>query len=374
MRYDYLVVGSGLFGAVFAHEAATRGKRVLVIDKRKHTGGNVYTETIEGINVHRYGAHIFHTNSKVIWSYINKFGEFNSFINSPIAFYKGEVYSLPFNMYTFNKLWGVVSPKDALAIIEKQKKERSGKSQANLEEKAISLVGTEIYEKLIKGYTQKQWGRECRLLPEFIINRIPIRLSYNNNYFDDLYQGIPIKGYSGIIQNMLNDIEVRLNVDYLKNRDYFNGIANRIIYTGPIDAYFNFCYGKLEYRSLRFETEILDTDNFQGNAVVNYTDIDISWTRIIEHKWFNFGRDINGTYSNRTVITREYSDEWNIDKEPFYPINDDRNSQLYDMYRQKAQFETNVKFGGRLGQYKYYDMDDIIEQALELSKNELSIY
>lgn len=373
MIYDYLVVGSGLFGAVFAHEAAIRGKKVLVIDKRDHTGGNVYTETIEGINVHRYGAHIFHTNSKVIWSYINKFGEFNSFINSPIAFYKGEVYSLPFNMYTFNKLWGVVSPKDALAIIEKQKKERSGKSQANLEEKAISLVGTEIYEKLIKGYTQKQWGRECRLLPEFIINRIPIRLSYNNNYFDDLYQGVPIKGYSGIIQNMLNDIEVRLNVDYLKNRDYFNEIANRIIYTGPIDAYFNYCYGKLEYRSLRFETEILDTDNFQGNAVVNYTDIDIPWTRIIEHKWFNFGRDINGTYSNRTVITREYSDEWNIDKEPFYPINDDGNSHLYDMYRKKAQFETNVKFGGRLGQYKYYDMDDVIEQALELSKNELSI-
>lgn len=368
--YDYLVVGSGLYGAVFACEAKKQGKKVLVIDKRSNIGGNVYTEKIEGINVHKYGAHIFHTNNKEVWDYVNQFCDFNRFTNSPVANYKGELYSLPFNMYTFNKMWGVVTPEEAYSKIEEQRKEITGEPR-NLEEQAISLVGRDIFEKLVKGYTEKQWGRECKELPSFIIKRLPVRFTFDNNYFNALYQGIPIGGYTKLIENMLKGIEVRLNTDYLVNREYFNSISRKIIYTGAIDAYFDYCLGNLEYRSVRFENEVLDIPNFQGNAAVNYTDKETPWTRIIEHKWFEFGKDENGENLPKTVISREYSSEWKLGDEPYYPVNDERNSKLYQKYKILADQEDKVLFGGRLGEYKYYDMDQVIDSALTFSKEEL---
>ncbi len=363
MKYDYLIIGSGLYGSVFAHEAKSVGKNVLVIDKRLHIGGNVYTEKIEGINVHKYGAHIFHTNNKTVWEYVNRFAEFNCFTNSPVANYKGELYSMPFNMYTFNKMWGVVTPEEAAAKIEEQRKEITGKPE-NLEEQAISLVGRDIYEKLVKGYTEKQWGRDCKELPAFIIKRLPVRLTFDNNYFNALYQGIPIGGYTKLIENLLDGIEVQLNVDYLKNKSEFDKLAEKIVYTGPIDAYFDYKLGALEYRSVRFETEILDKPNFQGNAAINYTDRETPWTRIIEHKWFEFGKDENGNDLPKTVISREYSSEWKPGDEPYYPVNDEKNSTLYEEYKKLAEQEKNVIFGGRLGEYKYYDMDQVIAAAL----------
>ena len=362
--YDYLVVGAGLFGAVFAREAVNKGKKVLVIDKREHIAGNVYTKEIEGINVHEYGAHIFHTNNKKVWDYITQFAEFNRFTNSPVANFKGELYSLPFNMYTFNKMWGVVTPEEASAKIEEQRKEITGEPK-NLEEQAISLVGRDIYEKLIKGYTEKQWGRACRELPSFIIKRLPVRLTFDNNYFNALYQGIPVGGYTKMISNMLEGIEVRLGVDYLEHKEEFNALADKVIYTGPIDAYFEYALGCLEYRSVRFENEILDIPNFQGNAAVNYTDKETPWTRIIEHKWFEFGKDENGNELPKTVISREYSSEWKPGDEPYYPVNDEKNSTLYNEYKKMADTEPKVVFGGRLGEYKYYDMDQVIAAALE---------
>ena len=370
MQYDYLIVGSGLYGSVFAHEAKAAGKKALVIDKRPHIGGNVYTEKIESINVHKYGAHIFHTNNKTVWEYVNRFAEFNRFTNSPIANYKGELYSMPFNMYTFNKMWGVVTPEEAAEKINEQRKEIIGEPK-NLEEQAISLVGRDIYEKLVKGYTEKQWGRDCKDLPAFIIKRLPVRLTFDNNYFNALYQGIPIGGYTKLIENMLDGIEVQLNVDYLKNKSELDKLAEKIVYTGPIDAYFDYKLGALEYRSVRFETEILDKPNFQGNAAVNYTDRETPWTRIIEHKWFEFGKDENGNDLPKTVISREYSSEWKPGDEPYYPVNDEKNSTLYAEYKKLAEQENNVIFGGRLGEYKYYDMDQVIAAALELSKKEL---
>ena len=370
MQYDYLIVGSGLYGSVFAHEAKAAGKKALVIDKRPHIGGNVYTEKIESINVHKYGAHIFHTNNKTVWEYVNRFAEFNRFTNSPIANYKGELYSMPFNMYTFNKMWGVVTPEEAAEKINEQRKEIIGEPK-NLEEQAISLVGRDIYEKLVKGYTEKQWGRDCKDLPAFIIKRLPVRLTFDNNYFNALYQGIPIGGYTKLIENMLDGIEVQLNVDYLKNKSELDKLAEKIVYTGPIDAYFDYKLGALEYRSVRFETEILDKPNFQGNAAVNYTDRETPWTRIIEHKWFEFGKDENGNDLPKTVISREYSSEWKPGDEPYYPVNDEKNSALYAEYKELAEQENNVIFGGRLGEYKYYDMDQVIAAALELSKKEL---
>ena len=368
--YNYMIIGSGLYGSVFAHEAKSAGKKVLVIDKRPHIGGNVYTEKIDGINVHKYGAHIFHTNNNTVWEYVNRFAEFNRFTNSPVANYKGELYSMPFNMYTFNKMWGVVTPEEAAAKIEEQRKEITGEPK-NLEEQAISLVGRDIYEKLVKGYTEKQWGRDCKDLPAFIIKRLPFRLTFDNNYFNALYQGIPIGGYTKLIENMLDGIEVQLNVDYLKNKSELDKLAEKIIYTGPIDAYFNYKLGTLEYRSVRFETEILDKPNFQGNAAVNYTDRETPWTRIIEHKWFEFGKDENGNDLPKTVISREYSSEWKPGDEPYYPVNDEKNSTLYAEYKKLAEQENNVIFGGRLGEYKYYDMDQVIAAALELRKHEL---
>jgi len=366
--YDYLIVGAGLFGAVFAHEAKRQGKKVLVIDKRSHIAGNVYTEKIEGINVHKYGAHIFHTNNKEVWNYITQFSEFNRFTNSPVANYKGELYSLPFNMYTFNKMWGVVTPEDAWNKIEEQRKEIKGIPQ-NLEEQAISLVGRDVFEKLIKGYTEKQWGRDCKDLPPFIIKRLPVRFTFDNNYFTALYQGIPVGGYTQLVANLLDGIEVCVNSDYLKNKEQWDMLAEKIIYTGPIDAYFNYKLGYLEYRSVHFETELLDTANFQGNAAVNYTDRETPWTRIIEHKWFEFGKDATGKDLPKTVISREFSSEWKPGDEPYYPVNDDKNSKLYQQYKELSTFETNVTFGGRLGEYKYYDMDQVIEQALACVKN-----
>ncbi len=365
--YDYLIVGSGLYGAVCARELTDAGKAVLVIEKRPHIAGNVYTEKIEGIHVHKYGAHIFHTNDKAVWAYVNRFAEFNRFTNSPVANYKGEIYSLPFNMYTFNKMWGVVTPQEAAARIEEQQKEIQGEPK-NLEEQAISLVGRDIYEKLIKGYTEKQWGRPCDQLPSFIIKRLPVRLTFDNNYFDALYQGIPIDGYTKMVENMLDGIEVQLGVDYLEDREKWDRMADKVIYTGPIDAYFDYCLGNLEYRSVRFETEVLDKPNFQGNAVVNYTDAETPWTRIIEHKWFEFGKDENGNDLPKTVISREYSSEWKPGDEPYYPVNDERNSILYSKYKVLADKEENVIFGGRLGEYKYYDMDQVIAAALEKVK------
>lgn len=367
---DYLIVGSGLYGAVFANEAKKAGKSVLVIDKRPNIAGNVYTEEIEGINFHKYGAHIFHTNNKEVWEYVTKFAEFNRFTNSPVANYKGELYSLPFNMYTFNKMWGVVTPEEAAAKIEEQRKEITGEPK-NLEEQAISLVGRDIYEKLIKGYTEKQWGRDCKELPSFIIKRLPVRLTFDNNYFNALYQGIPVGGYTHMVANMLEGIEVRLGVDYLDNKLEFNSMAKKVIYTGPIDAYFNFSLGTLEYRSVRFENELLDMSNFQGNAAVNYTDKETPWTRIIEHKWFEFGKDKNGNDLSKTIISREYSSEWKPGDEPYYPVNDKKNGQLYLEYKKLAEQEKNIIFGGRLGEYKYYDMDAVIAAALSKSKEEL---
>ena len=362
--YDYLVVGSGLYGAIFACEANKKGKKVLVIDKRPNIGGNIYTEKIEGINVHKYGAHIFHTNNKKVWEYVNKYATFNRFTNSPVANYKGELFSLPFNMYTFNKMWGVVTPEEAMAKIEEQRKEIKGEP-TNLEEQAISLVGRDIYEKLIKGYTEKQWGRDCKDLPSFIIKRLPVRLTFDNNYFNALYQGIPVGGYTKMIENMLDDIEVRLNVDYLENKEELDKLAEKIVYTGPIDAYFDYKLGYLEYRSVRFENELLDKPNFQGNAAVNYTDRETPWTRIIEHKWFEFGKDEEGNDLPKTYISREYSSEWKPGDEPYYPVNDEKNSNLYAEYKELAEKEEKVIFGGRLGEYKYYDMDATVASVLD---------
>jgi len=370
MNYNYLIVGSGLYGATIAQQAKKAGKSVLVIDKRPNIGGNIYTEKVEGINVHKYGAHIFHTNNKEVWDYVTSFVDFNRFTNSPVANYKGELYSMPFNMYTFNKMWGVVTPEEAAAKIEEQKKEITGEPK-NLEEQAISLVGRDIYEKLVKGYTEKQWGRDCKDLPAFIIKRLPVRLTFDNNYFNALYQGIPIGGYTKLIEKMLEGIEVRLNVDYLENKEELDKLAEKVIYTGPIDAYFDYKLGTLEYRSVRFENEILDKPNFQGNAAVNYTDRETPWTRIIEHKWFEFGKDENGNDLPKTVISREYSSEWKLGDEPYYPVNDAKNSTLYEQYKALAEAEDNVIFGGRLGEYKYYDMDKTIEVALTAAKKEL---
>lgn len=370
MKYTYLIVGSGLYGATIAQQAKKTGKSVLVIDKRPNVGGNIYTEKVEGINVHKYGAHIFHTNNKEVWDYVTSFVDFNRFTNSPVANYKGELYSMPFNMYTFNKMWGVVTPEEAAAKIEEQKKEITGEPK-NLEEQAISLVGRDIYEKLVKGYTEKQWGRDCKDLPAFIIKRLPVRLTFDNNYFNALYQGIPIGGYTKLIEKMLEGIEVRLNVDYLENKEELDKLAEKVIYTGPIDAYFDYKLGTLEYRSVRFENEILDKPNFQGNAAVNYTDRETPWTRIIEHKWFEFGKDENGNDLPKTVISREYSSEWKLGDEPYYPVNDTKNSTLYEQYKALAEAEDNVIFGGRLGEYKYYDMDKTIEVALAAAKKEL---
>lgn len=370
MKYDYLVVGSGLYGAIFAHEAKSKGKSVLVVDKRPNIAGNVYTEKQEGINVHMYGAHIFHTNDKRVWNYITQFAEFNRFTNSPVANYKGELYSMPFNMYTFNKMWGVVTPEEAAAKIEEQKKEITGEPK-NLEEQAISLVGRDIYEKLVKGYTEKQWGRDCRELPAFIIKRLPVRLTFDNNYFNALYQGIPIGGYTKMVENLLDGIEVRLNTDYLEHKAELDALADKVVYTGPIDAYFGFKLGTLEYRSVRFENETLDIPNFQGNAAVNYTDRETPWTRIIEHKWFEFGKDEDGNDLPKTIISREYSSEWKAGDEPYYPVNDEKNGQLYAKYKELADKETGVIFGGRLGEYKYYDMDTTIASVLDMCEKEL---
>ena len=370
--FNYLIIGAGLFGAVFARQAKAAGKSVLVIDKRPHIAGNVYTEKVEGIDVHRYGAHIFHTNNKAVWEYVNRFVPFNRFTNSPVANYKGELYSLPFNMYTFNKMWGVVTPEEAAAKIAEQRAAAGITEPKNLEEQAISLVGTDIYEKLIKGYTQKQWGRPCDQLPSFIIKRLPVRLTFDNNYFNALYQGIPIGGYTRLVVNLLEGIEVRLGVDYLEYKDELDALAERIVYTGPIDAYFDYSLGALEYRSVRFETELLDMPNFQGNAAVNYTDAETPYTRIIEHKWFTFGKDEEGRDLPKTVISREYSSEWHPGDEPYYPLNDEKNSALYAQYRALADREAKVIFGGRLGEYRYYDMDAVIASALDCAARELN--
>ena len=369
-KYDYLVVGSGLYGAVFAREAKKAGKSVLVIDKRPNIAGNVYTEDVEKIHVHKYGAHIFHTNNKKVWNYITQFAEFNRFTNSPVANYKGELYSLPFNMYTFNKMWGVVTPEEAEAKIEEQRKEITGEPK-NLEEQAVSLVGRDIYEKLIKGYTEKQWGRDCKDLPAFIIKRLPVRLTFDNNYFNALYQGIPIGGYTKLVEHLLEGIEVRLNTDYLEQKEELDKLAETVVYTGPIDAYFGYSLGALEYRSVRFETEVLDIPNFQGNAAVNYTDRETPWTRIIEHKWFEFGKDEQGQDLPKTVISREYSSEWKPGDEPYYPVNDEKNGALYAEYKRLADTEKNVIFGGRLAEYRYYDMDAVIASALKKSEEVL---
>lgn len=368
MKYDYLIVGSGLYGAIFAHEAKKHGKTVLVVEKRPNIAGNIYTENIEGINVHKYGAHIFHTNNKEVWKYITQFAEFNRFTNSPVANYKGELYSMPFNMYTFNKMWGVVTPEEAQAKISGQRKEIVG-TPKNLEEQAISLVGRDVYEKLVKGYTEKQWGRECVDLPNFIIKRLPVRFTFDNNYFNALYQGIPIGGYTKLVSKILEGIEVRLNTDYLKEKSELDKLADKIVYTGPIDAYFEYKLGYLEYRSVRFENELLDIPNFQGNAAVNYTDKETPWTRIIEHKWFEFGKDVNGNDLPKTIISREYSSEWKPGDEPYYPVNDEKNSDLYEEYRKLSVSEPKVIFGGRLGEYKYYDMDKTIESVLKVTEN-----
>ena len=371
MKYDYLVVGSGLYGAVFAREAADRGKKVLVIDKRPNVAGNIYTEKVEGIHVHKYGAHIFHTNDTKVWKYITRFAEFNRFTNSPVANYRGELYSLPFNMYTFNKMWGVVTPTEAAAKIEEQKKEACITEPKNLEEQAISLVGRDIFEKLIKGYTEKQWGRDCKELPAFIIKRLPVRLTFDNNYFNALYQGIPIGGYTQLVEHLLEGIEVRLDTDYLEQKEELDRLAETVVYTGPIDAYFGYSLGALEYRSVRFETEVLDIPNFQGNAAVNYTDRETPWTRIIEHKWFEFGKDEQGLDLPKTVISREYSSEWKPGDEPYYPVNDEKNGALYAEYKKLADAEQNVIFGGRLAEYRYYDMDAVIASALKKSEEVL---
>lgn len=363
--YDYLIVGAGLYGAVFARQAKERGKCVLVIDKRPHIAGNVYTERVAGIHVHRYGAHIFHTNDQAVWNYVNRFADFNRFTNAPVANYKGELYSLPFNMYTFNRMWGVTTPAQAAAEIDRQRRESGITQPRNLEEQAISLVGRDIYEKLVKGYTEKQWGRPCTELPAFIIRRLPVRLTFDNNYFNALYQGIPQGGYTRLVERMLEGVEVRLGVDYLQDRPALDALAKTTVYTGPIDAFYGYRFGPLEYRSVRFETELLDMPNFQGNAAVNYTDRDTPWTRIIEHKWFQFGKDDDGNDLPQTVISREYSSEWKVGDEPYYPVNDEKNAALYAQYKALADAETRTVFGGRLGEYKYYDMDQVIAAALK---------
>ena len=370
--YDYLIVGSGLYGATVAQQLKKANKNILVIDKRPNIAGNVYTENVEGINVHKYGAHIFHTNNTEVWEYVNRFCTFNRFTNSPVANYKGELFSLPFNMYTFNKMWGVTTPEEAEEKIAEQKKEIDHEPR-NLEEQAISLVGRDIYEKLVKGYTEKQWGRPCTELPAFIIKRLPVRLTFDNNYFNALYQGIPIGGYTKMVEKMLEGIDVQLGVDYLEDKADWDSQAERIIYTGPIDAYFNYSLGALEYRSVRFETEIMNIYNFQGNAAVNYTDVETPWTRIIEHKWFEFGKDEEGNDLPRTVISREYSSEWQQGDEPYYPVNNNKNTLLYEQYRLLADKETNVIFGGRLGEYRYYDMDQVIAVALKKAEELISL-
>lgn len=370
--YDYLVIGTGLYGAVFAREAKKAGKSVLMIDRRPNIAGNVYTEDIEGIHVHKYGAHIFHTNDAKVWNYVNQFAVFNRFTNSPVANYKGELYSLPFNMYTFNKMWGVVTPEEAQAKIEEQRREAGITEPKSLEEQAISLVGKDIYEKLIKGYTEKQWGRDCKDLPAFIIKRLPVRMTFDNNYFNALYQGIPVGGYTKMVANMIDGIEVRLNENYLSNKEHYDSLAERVVYTGAIDAYFNYQLGNLEYRLVRFETEVMDKSNYQGNAAMNYTDGETPWTRIIEHKWFQFGKDDNGNDLPKTVISREYSSEWKPGDEPYYPVNDEKNSALYQKYKALADKEEKVIFGGRLGEYKYYDMDRVIAVALDVTEKELN--
>ena len=358
-------MGAGLFGAAFAQQVRAAGKSVLVIDRRNHIGGNVYTEEIEGIQVHRYGAHIFHTNDRSVWEYVNRFAEFNRYTNAPVANYRGELYSLPFNMYTFNKLWGVVTPREAEAKIREQREAAGITEPKNLEEQAISLVGTDIYERLIKGYTEKQWGRPCSELPSFIIKRLPVRFTFDNNYFNARYQGIPVGGYTRMVERMLDGVEVRLNVDYLQHKAELDALADRVVYTGSVDAYFDDCYGPLSYRSVRFETEVLDTPNFQGNAVVNYTDRETPFTRIIEHKFFEFGTQ------PKTVISREYSAEWRPGMEPYYPVNDEKNSALYEQYKALADREQKTVFGGRLGEYRYYDMDAVLLSALKLAEKEL---
>ena len=363
--YDYLIVGAGLFGAVFARQATDAGKKVLVVEKRSHIAGNIFTDTVEDIHVHTYGAHIFYTNDQRVWDYVNQFARFNNFVNSPVANYKGKLYSLPFNMYTFHQMWGVVTPAEAEARIARQRAAAGITEPKNLEEQAISLVGTDIYETLVKGYTEKQWGRDCRDLPAFIIKRLPVRLTFNNNYFNARHQGIPEEGYTKLVENLLAGIEVRLNTDYLADKAALDALAHKVVYTGPVDAYFDFRLGHLQYRSVRFETEVLDTENYQGNAVVNYTDRETPFTRIIEHKHFAFGTQ------PKTVISREYSSEWQPGDEPYYPVNDDRNNALYAQYKALADSEPNVIFGGRLGQYKYYDMDAVIAAALDTAQAEL---
>ena len=363
-KFDYLIVGAGLYGAVFAHEMTARGKSCLVVEKRAHIAGNAYTEKIEGIDVHRYGAHIFHTNDETVWEYVNRFARFNRFTNSPVANYRGQIYNLPFNMNTFNRMWGVTTPEQAREKIDEQRRQAGITQPRNLEEQAISLVGVDVYETLVKGYTAKQWGRPCSELPAFIIKRLPVRFTYDNNYFNALYQGIPTEGYTALVENLLRGIEVRLNVDFLEDRENLSALAERIVYTGPVDAYFGYSLGALQYRSLRFETEVLDTDNYQGNAVVNYTDSETPYTRVIEHKHFAFGTQ------EKTVVTREYSAEWKLGDEPYYPINDDANSKRYEAYKKLAEQEKNVIFGGRLGEYRYYDMDAVIRAALDRVEKE----
>ncbi len=370
MKYDYLIVGAGLYGAVFAQKAVKSGKSVIVIDKRSHIAGNVYTEKVAGVNVHKYGAHIFHTNNREVWDYVTSFAEFNRFTNSPVANYHGELYSLPFNMYTFNRMWGVTTPQEAEAKVAGQREAAGITEPGNLEEQAISLVGTDIYEKLVRGYTEKQWGRECKDLPSFIIRRLPVRFTFDNNYFDAKYQGIPIGGYTKMVERILDGIEVRLDTDYLADKAAFDAMADRVVYTGPIDAYFDYKLGALEYRSLRFETEILDMENFQGNAAVNYTDRETPWTRIIEHKWFEFGKDEDGNPIPQTVISREYSAEWKAGDEPYYPVNDEKNGKLCEQYKELAKRDEHVIFGGRLGEYKYYDMDAVIAAAFDKCRQE----
>ena len=363
MKYDYLIVGAGLFGSVFAYEMTKKGKKCLVIEKRSHIGGNVYTELEENINVHKYGAHIFHTNNKEVWEYINQFAEFNRYTNSPVAYYKGQLYNLPFNMNTFYQMWGVKTPSEAKAKIDEQKAESNIENPKNLEEQAISLIGKDIYEKLVKGYTEKQWGRKCSELPSFIIKRLPVRYTFDNNYFNDLYQGIPIGGYTKIIEKMLDNVEVKLNTDFFIDKEKWLNIANKIIFTGMIDQYYDYCYGELEYRGLNFEFETLDVENYQGNAVINYTDSEIPFTRIIEHKHFE------NSDSPKTIITREYPKTWMKGEEAYYPLNDEKNSELFKKYQELAEKEDKVIFGGRLGMYQYYDMWQVIDEALKLVKS-----
>ena len=370
--FNYLIVGAGLYGATAANILGSAGKSVLVIDRRRHIGGNAYTEKLEGINIHKYGAHIFHTDNSEVWNFVNNFAVFNRFTNSPVANYRGEIYSLPFNMYTFNKMWGVVTPEQAKAKIDEQRTASGITEPKNLEEQAIMLVGTDIYEKLVKGYTEKQWGRDCKELPPFIIKRLPVRFTYDNNYFNARYQGIPCGGYTEMINKMLSGIEVRTGVDYLKNKSEYDKLAEKIIFTGAIDEYFGYCFGNLEYRTLKFETDLLDIANFQGNAAVNYTDRETPWTRIIEHKWFEFGKDENGCDIPKTAITREYSSEWKPGIEPYYPVNDTKNACLYAKYKALADREKNVIFGGRLGEFKYYDMDQVTAAAIKTAESEIN--